>query len=142
MSSGATDKARELVKRPALTLLSTTVVLTLVWLALFFVTPALFQKASTFFAEQGGARAQPPPETGHSILEYLELVLGLAGAGFVVFGAFQMWRLRSWPIALAACIVAMLPYVYIAPCCFVFGLAPGVWGAIILFKPEVKSAFS
>ena len=67
-------------------------------------------------------------------------IIGLAFAGLVIFGGLQMRALKNWPIALAACIVAMLPCG--SNCCCCIGIPIGIWALITLTKPEVKSAFS
>ena len=56
---------------------------------------------------------------------------------FVLFGAIKLLRLRSYGLAMAACIVAMLP----CQCCCVLGLPFGIWALVVMSKPEVKSAF-
>jgi hypothetical protein len=55
----------------------------------------------------------------------------------VLFGAISLLRLRSYGLALTACILAMLP----CQCCCVLGLPFGIWGLVVMSKPEVKSAF-
>ena len=57
--------------------------------------------------------------------------------GFVLFGAIKMLKLQNRTLATIACIVAMLP----CSCCCLFGLPFGIWGLIVLNKPEVKSQF-
>jgi hypothetical protein len=56
---------------------------------------------------------------------------------FVLLGAIKLMRLQSYGLAMAACIVAMLP----CQCCCLFGLPFGIWALVVLSKPEVKSAF-
>ena len=64
--------------------------------------------------------------------------LGIAAVNvFVLLGAIKMMRLQSYGLAIAACIVAMLP----CQCCCVFGLPFGIWALVVLSKPEVKSQF-
>ena len=57
--------------------------------------------------------------------------------GFVLFGALKMLRMQSRSLAMAACIVAMLP----CSCCCILGIPFGIWGLVVLNKPEVKSQF-
>jgi hypothetical protein len=57
--------------------------------------------------------------------------------GVVLLGAIKMMRLQSYGLAMAACIIALLP----CQCCCVLGLPFGIWGLIVLSKAEVKSAF-
>jgi uncharacterized membrane protein len=58
---------------------------------------------------------------------------------FVFFAAMQMKQLHSWPLALAGSIIAMTPCISL---CCIIGLPIGIWALVVLFKPEVKEAFS
>jgi len=58
--------------------------------------------------------------------------------GAVLFGAIKMLRLQSHTFAIVTCILAMLP----CSCCCFLGLPFGIWGLIMLNKPEVKSQFT
>ncbi len=64
--------------------------------------------------------------------------LGLIVAMLIIFGAVKMKKYQSYGWAMTACILAMLPCN--CPCCFV-GLGVGIWGLVILLRPEVKAAF-
>jgi hypothetical protein len=57
--------------------------------------------------------------------------------GFVLLGAIKMLRLQGRSLAFAACIVAMLP----CSCCCFFGIPFGIWGLVVLNRPEVKDRF-
>jgi hypothetical protein len=66
------------------------------------------------------------------------MVLTLIWGGFTTVGAVQMLRLRNLPLAITACIVAMLP----CSCgCFV-GLPIGIWGLVVLLQADVQKAFN
>ena len=65
-------------------------------------------------------------------------LLGLVISGLMVFGGVQMRNLKSYGLAMAACIVGILPC---TNCCCVT-LPIGIWALTILMKPEIKSAFS
>ena len=65
-------------------------------------------------------------------------LVGLALAGFLVFGGLKMMRLESHGIALAACILALIPCV--SPCCLI-GLPFGILGLVVINDPPVKQAF-
>ena len=67
-------------------------------------------------------------------------ILGIAVCGFVAFGAMKMRNLQSHSIAMAACIVGIIPCCY--SCCCIFTMTGGIWGLVVLMKPEVKSAFT
>jgi len=65
-------------------------------------------------------------------------VIGLGVAAFLVWGALRMMRLESWGVALATCIVALVPFV--SPCCLI-GLPFGIWGLVVINDQAVKGAF-
>jgi len=66
-------------------------------------------------------------------------LVAVALNGVVLLGATKMMRLQSYGLAMVACILAMLP---VASCCCLIGLPFGIWGLIVLNKPEVKSQFT
>jgi tRNA A-37 threonylcarbamoyl transferase component Bud32 len=70
-------------------------------------------------------------------LSILPLLVGLCAAVFLIHGATQMIRLRSYPRAVAATILAMLPW---SPA-WILGLPFGIWGWVVLRRPEVRAAF-
>jgi hypothetical protein len=99
------------------------------------------------FISPGG---QPYRMPANVPTEYLSIAQSLRGPvgglitlvaaalnGFVLFGCLNMMRLQSFNLAIATCIVAMLP----CQCCCLLGLPFGIWGLIVLNKPEVKSQF-
>ena len=57
----------------------------------------------------------------------------------MVVGAVQMLRLRSYPMAMAAAILAVVPFT--ATCCCIFTLPVGIWALVLLNKPAIKAAF-
>jgi len=66
-------------------------------------------------------------------------VISIVIAAFIIYAAMQMRQLKTWGMAVAASIVAIFPCT--SPCCIV-GIPIGIWALVILFKPEVKAAFS
>jgi hypothetical protein len=60
--------------------------------------------------------------------------------GLVLFGAIKMLKLQSRTLVMVACIVAMLPITVF--CCCVLGLPFGIWGLVVINKPEVRSQFT
>ena len=72
-----------------------------------------------------------------SALNVFSTLLSLAVGGVVLFGSFQMLRRRSWPFALTAAILMVVPC--LGPCCPI-GIPVGVWALVILLKPEVRQA--
>jgi hypothetical protein len=63
--------------------------------------------------------------------------LHLLWAALVLAGAVQMLRFRGHRLALAACFLATLP---VPVCCFL-GIPVGLWGLIVLTRPEVRRAY-
>jgi hypothetical protein len=73
-----------------------------------------------------------------------EPILGLAAAAVIgvlscvlMAGAVQMLRLRSYPLAATAAIVAMIPW---SPG-WLLGLPFGIWACHVLGRPQVTEAF-
>jgi hypothetical protein len=67
-------------------------------------------------------------------------LLGIGVCAFVAFGAMKMRNLQGWSLSLAACIVGIVPCCY--SCCCIFTMIGGIWGLVVLNKPEVKGAFT
>ena len=74
-----------------------------------------------------------------SLSNYAKAFPALGASVFVVFGGLRMRAVRSWGLSLAACIVVMLP---LLGCCCCIGLPIGIWGIVMLSKPEVKAQFT
>ncbi|HEX4264620.1 MAG TPA: GYF domain-containing protein [Verrucomicrobiae bacterium] len=128
---GSREAALQAVKGPAIALIVTSSI---------GVALCLFAALRAF---AGIHPTLPPnfPEAWRHIIEttggFPDLI-GIAINGFVLFGALKMLRGQSRSLAIAACIVAMLP----CSCCCVLGLPFGIWGLVVLNKVEVKSQFS
>lgn len=56
----------------------------------------------------------------------------------ILAGAAQMMRQRSWGLAMAASIIAMLHF---QECCCLLGLPIGIWSIVILCRADVRSMF-
>jgi hypothetical protein len=56
----------------------------------------------------------------------------------ILFGGLKMKKLESFGLAVTASVLAILPCT--SPCCLV-GIPIGIWALVVLFRPEVKSAF-
>jgi tRNA A-37 threonylcarbamoyl transferase component Bud32 len=70
-------------------------------------------------------------------LSYLYFLVGLGAAAFLIKGAAQMMRLRSYPLAVAATILAILPW---SPA-WLLGFPFGMWALAMLRRPAVRAAF-
>jgi predicted Zn finger-like uncharacterized protein len=56
----------------------------------------------------------------------------------IIVGAVKMKRLEAFGLAMTACILAIVPL----HCCCLLGIPFGIWGLVVINKPEVKDAFS
>jgi phage FluMu protein Com len=56
----------------------------------------------------------------------------------ILIGAMKMKRLENYGLAMAASIIAMIPY--LSPCCLL-GLPFGIWALVVLCDSNVKAAF-
>lgn len=65
-------------------------------------------------------------------------LVGIVVAGFVLWAALKMRELASYPLALAACVISVVPC--LSPCCLL-GIPFGIWGLVVIHDREVRSAF-
>jgi predicted Ser/Thr protein kinase len=79
--------------------------------------------------------AEPP--IGYRLASVPLLLLSVSLGAFIIGGAVQMLRLRSYGLAIAAAILALLPCGPAWP----LGLPVGIWALVVLTAPEVKAAF-
>lgn len=68
----------------------------------------------------------------------IQAIIGIVIGVVIILGAMKMKRLESYGFAMASAILAMIPCV--SPCCLL-GLPIGIWAAVVINKPEVKSSF-
>ena len=136
---GSREAALSAVKGPAIALIITGAI----GVAMYCIR-GLIMLVTGGAMYQGQLPPNVPPEAIH-ILQQMQGPIGAVVAlalaalnGFVLFGAIKMLRLQSRGLATAACIVAMLP----CSCCCILGLPFGIWGLVVLNKPEVKSHFT
>lgn len=59
-------------------------------------------------------------------------------APFIIYGALQMMRGRSYGLSKTASILALIP---VTSCCFLLGIPFGIWALVTLGKPEIKNFF-
>jgi hypothetical protein len=57
----------------------------------------------------------------------------------IIFAALKMKNLQYHTLAVVAAVMAAFPCV--SSCCCI-GLPVGIWVLVVLFKPEVKAAFT
>lgn len=94
------------------------------------------------------AQALSDPKLPPEAKKIMQMMLGpgvkvinlffMALSGLMIFGAVQMRNLKSYGLAIAACVIGMIPC---TSCCCVT-LPIGIWTLTILMKPEIKSSFS
>lgn len=65
-------------------------------------------------------------------------LVGILFAVVILVGAMKMKSLSNYGLAMTACIISMLP----CHSCCCLGLPFGIWGLVVLNKPEVKESFS
>jgi hypothetical protein len=143
VGGGSREAALSAVKGPAIAL----IVMASLGIAFF-----LFSAAGNF---RGGAMmnqpppANLPPEWQHFYESMKKMGGPLSGVidlffaamnGLVLYGAIKMMRLESRTLTMTTCIIAMLPFTTF--CCCILGLPFGIWGLVVLNKPDVKSNFT
>lgn len=89
-----------------------------------------------------------PPDTPELAVQMLKGTVGPLAAGiqavfvfiglFILFGGFQMLRIKTWGVALAAAIVSIIN---VGSCCCIIGMPIGIWALVILLMGDVKRAF-
>ncbi len=70
-------------------------------------------------------------------LSLVSNALGVLFNGFIIFGAQKMKNLEGYGLAMAACILMMLP----CSCCCFINLPVGIWGLVTLMDANVKASF-
>jgi uncharacterized protein (TIGR03067 family) len=63
--------------------------------------------------------------------------LSLASGILMIVGGLKMLRLQSYNWAMAACILAVLPFNPVG----IIGLVIGIWGLVVLNQPNIRAAF-
>ncbi|MBI2930825.1 MAG: hypothetical protein HYY16_04175 [Planctomycetes bacterium] len=84
--------------------------------------------------ELGDPREQFMEGAAGVLFQVLSLIIDV----LVFLGGLQMMRLRSYGLAMTACILTLIPCSW--SCC-ILGLPFGLWGLIVLSKEEVRRAF-
>lgn len=133
------QRAREMVQGPATALLVTGI------LCVIFALIGIVGNIA-------GANFRPPPgdippemqqffdalSQMQGPMAIVSSLIGLAISALVIFAAQKLKALEGFALVVTATILAMIPCT--SPCCCI-GLPVGIWVLIVLFKPEVKSAF-
>jgi hypothetical protein len=133
-------RAREMVQGPATGLIVTSV------LGIIAVLTGLA------FTLVGNTFQPPPGDVPEEFRQWMEMaqrlqspafaiadaLIKLAIAGITLLAATRMRNLQSFPLVVTATILTAFPCT--SPCCCI-GLPVGIWVLVVLFKPEVRSAF-
>lgn len=139
-SADPRERARNLVQGPATALLITGILF-----VIFGIVGLIGNLMGAGFTRPPGD-LPPELEPFLQMLEQMEgpvaiisTLIGLAISGLTIFAAQKMRALEGFVLVVIATILAMFPCT--SPCCCL-GLPIGIWVLAVLFKPEVKSAFS
>ena len=74
------------------------------------------------------------------LIMIIDSLIKFVSGGLIFFGGLQMKGLKTYGLAITACVLSMIPC--FTDCCCFLGLIFGIWGLVVLFKPEVKAAFT
>lgn len=121
------DSASGQLLGPAIGLISTAILGLLLGLMCLLVGPLML------------GDAQNPDERTDAIEVIVSAPIELITSLIVLIGAIAIFRMKNYQLAMAGSIVAMVPC--LSPCC-VFGIPFGIWGMVILSRPDIKRAFS
>lgn len=152
--------ALALVKGPSLALMivsgimgGLSILAFIAMLAMFLVIGSIGSAANAKAANNPGGMPAPSSQPDFLVTSaanigvvFVEMLLSLAWAVAVFLGAQRMSQLRTYPFAMTAAVLAMVPLsgCVCGLCSFIPWLATlgfGIWALVILCKPEVKAAF-
>ena len=68
----------------------------------------------------------------------LSAVITIIVSPLIIYGAVQMLGARKYSMAKLAAVLSLIPCTSI---CCLLGIPAGIWGLVVLKKPEVKAAF-
>lgn len=74
--------------------------------------------------------------TSSGVLSKVLNIVASALSGLMIYGAWQMKNLKSYPLAFTAAVLGLIP----GNCCCLT-LPVGIWAIVVLLKPEVKAEF-
>jgi len=138
----ARQNALAKVKGPA-TGLVVTAILTLILIVGSMIWSGPLTKSLTDMIGAGGNGNNPELNSLISsmsgTLNVIGGIINIALSVLVLVGAAKMKQLQSYGLSVTVCILPMIPCV--SSCCCFLGLPIGIWGLIVLFKPEVRSQF-
>jgi hypothetical protein len=65
--------------------------------------------------------------------------LNLMMSALIVYGGLEMRAARSYPVAVIAAVIALIPCT--SPTCCCFGMPAGIWALIVLLDAQVQRVF-
>ncbi len=89
-------------------------------------------------AAELGRPGEPFPHATMVVIRMIWNALMIVTSSFVLYGGWQMHKLRSRTMAQVAAVLSVIPC--IAPC-YCGGLPFGIWALVVLGKPEVRDGF-
>jgi hypothetical protein len=132
------EQALAKVKLPAIFLI-VVAALNTIWQLISIILNVI----GTGMSFMGSASSDMPPEVAAMmsggigiVVSIIAILLGVV----ILLGAFKMMKLQSWPFALIATIIAMIPCIW--PCCCIGPPIIGIWSLIVLLNKDVKAAFA
>jgi hypothetical protein len=73
-------------------------------------------------------------------LNYPLTIVSILLCLLILIGGIQMWNLSGLALPVTASILAIIPC--ISGCCCWIGMPAGIWGLVVLSRPEVKAAIA
>lgn len=137
---GNESRARDLVSGPATALIVTGIVgavIVLIGLA-FGMFGSAFQAPTEGLPPELRPLFEALEKMQSPVMLIVDAVIKLAVSGLIIFGGMRMRALTGFALVVTGSVLAIIPCT--SPCCCI-GLPVGIWALVVLFKPEVKSAF-
>ncbi|MCC6234185.1 MAG: DUF4339 domain-containing protein [Verrucomicrobiales bacterium] len=139
LGSDSVEKARQSVQGPATGLMVTGILCAI--LAVIGLIGNLF--GGGFQPPPGGVPPEMQPifdilEKMQGPVAIISTLFGLAVSGLAVFASQKLRALEGFVLTVVTVALLMIPCT--SPCCCI-GIPVGIWVLVVMFKPEVKSAF-
>lgn len=136
---GTPGRAQELVSGPATAMLVTGILCAV----LSVIALVMNLTGSAFTPPPGEMPAEMKPffdmmQQMQGPVAIVSSLISVAISGLIIFAAQKLRALQSFSLVVTAAILAIVPCT--SPCCCI-GIPVGIWVLVVLFKPEVKSAF-
>jgi hypothetical protein len=123
--------------------------ITLIVLGILGVLGAIAGVLMNLLGMGGNLAGMGGRESGGPMDQYITLMSGGLGlvlnilnvflSALIAFGGFKMRTGESYPLALTASILCIVPCT--SPCCCLIGIPVGIWALIVLMDKDVKASF-